>query len=798
MLRRLVARWSRRVTQKVREGRSEAGETLVEVLLALIILALASVALITAFETSINASAEHRDLANFNSVLASSIATTTSLVQQDSNGVFSNCQPLSGYPSGAQITSALGLTGYTAAIAPSGSQPAVEYSLNGSYSTACSSDDVSNPQLINVVVTNTATGRTQSDTVVVDDPVVIQTTGVSGTTANELVFVTQPEGATVGTDFDTQPVLEVQDCQPAVPPALPVCSIVTSDLSPITLSVGAGPAGASLSNTCSGEETAGIVTYTGCSLDVVGTGYQLYASEPDPSGTGNLTSSSAPFTVYASQLDTPNVTVIPSTKTPGAINVSYTDPPNAPVGQLYSMKRCSDSAMSQNCVITNNPVSGADITGLTPGSTWYIQITALASGNYLGSTSPPAGPTMATVQLTAPPSGPTLGFGPMSGSLTVVSFTGSANAGPGVTYTAKACTNGAMNSGCVSNTNITPNGTITGLGVGVTYNVEIIANASPGYLMSLPSPLSSQVTTKAVNTPTNLSATPSTSQQGVILVTFTEPGGGPSVASYTVTACSDAAMSMNCVPIANFTSGGQVSGLNPGTDYYLTVTAVSTTTGVASATSADSPPTLATLQLTAPTNVVVGYGATAGSVSISATPSNGPANQTYTALACTNSNMTGCIAAVNPYTLGNDITGLSASPGAAGTTYYVQITANASPGYLASSPSVTANHDDTGLIGAVTNITPTPSHDEITVTFSAPTGTAPPLSNSSYTIVICTNENLVTGALSGTCFTHTGVGSGNQFTGLTTGQRYYVQVTSIAPVGYVNNSAETTSRVTVT
>ena len=113
--------WSRRVTEKVREGRSEAGETLVEVLLALIILALASVALITAFETSINASAEHRDLANFNSVLASSIATTTSQVQQDSNSVFSTCQPLSAYPSGPQITAALGITGYSAAIAPSGS-----------------------------------------------------------------------------------------------------------------------------------------------------------------------------------------------------------------------------------------------------------------------------------------------------------------------------------------------------------------------------------------------------------------------------------------------------------------------------------------------------------------------------------------------------------------------------------------------------------------------------------------------------------------------------------------------------
>ncbi len=716
--------WSRRVTEKVREGRSEAGETLVEVLLALIILALASVALITAFETSINASAEHRDLANFNSVLASSIATTTSQVQQDSNSVFSTCQPLSAYPSGPQITAALGITGYSAAIAPSGSQPAVEYSLNGTYTASCSSSDVGNPQLINVVVTNTANGRTQSDTVVVDNPGVIQTAGVSGATANELVFVTQPEGATVDTNFDTQPVLEVQDCQPSTPPALPVCSIVTSDLSPITLSVGAGPAGASLSKTCSGEETAGIVTYTGCSLDVVGTGYQLYASEPDPSGTGNLTSSSAPFTVYATQLDTPNVTVIPSTTEAGAINVSYTDPANAPAGQTYSMKRCSDSAMSQNCVITNNPVSGADITGLTPGSTWYVQITALASANYFGSTSPPAGPTMATVQLTAPPSGPTLGFGPSSGSVTVVSFQGSGNAPSGQTYTAKACTDGGMTVGCQSNTNISSGGTITGLTAGVTYNVEIIANASPGYLVSPPSPLSSQMATTAVKTP-NITASPSLSQAGAITVTYVEPGGGSPVASYTVTVCTDVEMTMNCASTTQFTSGSQVSGLNAGTDYYVAVTAVSTTTGVASATSAVSPPTLATVQLTAPTNVVVGYGASAGSVTVAFTASSNAApTQTYSEKICPNSGMTGC-AAVNPnFVSGSTITGLNYTPGSAGATYYVVITANGSSGYLVSPASTQGSGPDTSQVG--TPGTPTAAagsgKNSLVVTFSAPSG----------------------------------------------------------------------------
>jgi len=231
----------RRMTLRDRESRTESGETLLEILLALIILSLASVALITAFGTSVKASAEHRRLANFNTVLASSISTTTTTVQQESAGVFSSCQPLSSYPSSAQITAALGLPGFTAAIAASGSQPAVEYSSGGAYSTNCTSEDVGNPQLINVVVTNTATGITQGNTVVVDNPTVNGPSGVVGATANELVFITQPEGATVGNNFATQPQLEVEDDG----------VLVTSDLSPITLTIATGPAGSSLSNSCS-------------------------------------------------------------------------------------------------------------------------------------------------------------------------------------------------------------------------------------------------------------------------------------------------------------------------------------------------------------------------------------------------------------------------------------------------------------------------------------------------------------------------------------------------------------------
>ena len=238
---------------------------------------------------------------------------------------------MSGYPSQASLTSALNLSGYTAAIGPTGSQAAVEYSNDGTYSTSCSNGaggDVGNPQLINVVVTDTATGFTQNDTVVVDNPTVIQTTGDEGGTANALVFTVQPEGATVSSPFAVQPVLEVQHC--TIPGQASTCSIVTSDLSPISsLTIASGPSGASLSSNCTSNETAGVATFSGCSLNVVGAGYTLFASEPDPSDPGsNLTATSSPFSVYAAQLITPTITsVVPSKTTAGAINVSFTGAP---------------------------------------------------------------------------------------------------------------------------------------------------------------------------------------------------------------------------------------------------------------------------------------------------------------------------------------------------------------------------------------------------------------------------------------------------------------------------------------
>jgi len=74
---------------------SEAGDTLVEVMLALMVMSICGVALLSAFATSITASSRHRTLANMNTILASYAETATSQIQQQQS--FAACATPSTY-----------------------------------------------------------------------------------------------------------------------------------------------------------------------------------------------------------------------------------------------------------------------------------------------------------------------------------------------------------------------------------------------------------------------------------------------------------------------------------------------------------------------------------------------------------------------------------------------------------------------------------------------------------------------------------------------------------------------------
>ncbi len=781
--------------------RSQAGETLVEVLLSLIILGTASVALIIAFGTDISASAEHRELANFDTALASSIATTTSLIQGQYAAVFTACPAtpgsLAGYPSTSALTSAVNITGFTASI------QAVEYTGTGGFTDTCTAatqstpSNVGDPQLITLVVTDTQTNYSQTNSVVVDDPTPITVSTGNSSGATQLVFATQPDGATAGSDFTTQPILEVLDSNNR---------IVTTDLSPITMTLQDGTPGAALSSTCSGVETSGVVVYSGCSINDVGIGYELAASEPSPTQPGSLLNkSSAPFTVYAAQIETPVIgAVTPSTTTAGAINVTFSQQ-NAPPGQTYTIKACTDYAMSQNCSTPTGFTSGSDLTGLTPGTYYYVQVTAVATVNDAASTSPPpAAPTMATVQLTAPGT-PALSYGSAAGSLNVTIVPPPITA-PGQTYTVYACTNDTFSASCPNVSTSTTSATLTGLtfipgSLAPPYYVWVAANAnvSAGYLAYTPSGKSSafQAATSQVATPTGLSAAPSSSLVGVISASFTEttPPGGIAPSSFTAVAC-PVGTTVGCDTVNGYTSGAAISGLTPGTSYTVQITAVTSATGFVSATTAPSSPALATVQLATPTGLTLGYGTAAGTVSVSFTPPPMiAANQAYTVEACTNQAMTtGCVTNAN-FVSGSNLTGLQATTvGKAGATYWVEVSANLSSGYLVSPPSTPLSQAQTSQLA-----TPSAIHlgygtaaGTISVSFTPPTLTVSP---QTYTVEACTSA---TGFTSGTgCVTDNNFTSGTDLSGLQTptsgkaGTTYWIEVTANGSSAFVASAPST-------
>jgi Tfp pilus assembly protein PilV len=775
-------------------ARSEEGETLVEVLLSVIILGIASVALIAAFGTDISASAEHRSLANFDTALASSIATTTSLIQQQYAAVFAACPAtpgsLAGYPSTAALTAAVNIPGYTASIQASGTLPGVEYTgtSESGFTTTCTAatpstpSNVGDPQLITLVVTDTQTGYSETNSVVVDDPTTATVSSGNSSGATQLVFATQPDGATAGSNFSTQPILEVLDS---------TNHIVTTDLSPITLTLIDGTSGATLSSTCSGVETSGVVVYSGCSINDVGTGYELTASEPSPTQPGStLTKSSAPFNVYAAQLETPTISAVTSsTSTAGAINVTFSQK-NAPSGQTYTIKACTDFAMSQNCTTPTAFTSGNDLTGLTQGTYYYVQITAVATANNAASTSPPpATPTMATVQLGASGT-PALSYGPTAGSLSVT-FAPPTITAPSQTYTVYACTNNAFSASCANISTNATSATLTGLtfipgSLAPTYFVWVAANASTGYLAYTPTGKSTafQAATSQVATPTGLSAAPSSSQVGVISSSFSEttPQGGIAPSSFTAVAC-PVGTTTGCVTVNNYTSGAPISGLTPGTSYTVQITAVASTTGFVSAATALSSPALATVQLATPTAVMLGYGPTAGSVSVSFTPPTmAAANQIYTVEACTNAGMTqGCV--TNTNFTGSNLTNLPFTAGKAGATYWVEVSANLSSGYLASQPSTPISQAETSQLLSPTGVTVGygSTAGSLSISFAPPTLIVAP---QTYTVEACTNLGMTQG-----CVTNTNFASGSDLTNLpfTQGQvgaTYWVEVSANGSAAY--------------
>jgi type II secretory pathway pseudopilin PulG len=259
--------------------RSEAGDTLIEVLLAIVVLGLTSVALLTAFGTIISSSAEYRGLATMDTVLRSASQQAISQVGQQSGALFASCE--SAGPSGpGQVNFSLP-AGYTAVVSSvqywnaSATPPAFDApSTWDSASTSFSPCIANAPELLTITVSASSGGQSSSIRSVVDNQ---QGRPVSGAgAASQVAFQTEPGNGTPGTNLSPQPAVAVEDGNG---------NIVYSDLSDVKLTISGGPSGATLSDTCTGSEFYGVVTFSNCSVNMAGT-YTLTATD------GSFTASS--------------------------------------------------------------------------------------------------------------------------------------------------------------------------------------------------------------------------------------------------------------------------------------------------------------------------------------------------------------------------------------------------------------------------------------------------------------------------------------------------------------------------
>src|SRR5271165_4235402 len=95
--------------------RSEAGDTLVEILIALTVIGIAATAILLAFATTISGSGDHRNEVNLDTMLRTASAEVTAGIQQQASTYFSNCSGAASYSTPGSI--ALPNSSYSAFVA---------------------------------------------------------------------------------------------------------------------------------------------------------------------------------------------------------------------------------------------------------------------------------------------------------------------------------------------------------------------------------------------------------------------------------------------------------------------------------------------------------------------------------------------------------------------------------------------------------------------------------------------------------------------------------------------------------
>ncbi len=343
--------------------RSEAGDTLIEVLLAITVISIGAVALLLGFATAISGSAEHRSLATFDTVLRTASAQATSGIQQFSDNpqsigsgqttasYFTNCSSAYEFEQGSQSFTLP--ANYTASI----SQVAYWTTSNTwstpappSGTTGCPSNSGSNPaQLLTIQVSYK--GTSSSITTVVDDPNAPSgTPPCSGQTAAQLVWLSEPgPNQNAGQVLFPDPSVEIQaanGCQE------------TLDASAVTLSIDSGPNGSTLSN-CVSSPGNGVTTWNDCVINTPGT-YTLQATD----STDNL--ESQPSTSFTVTAGTPVKLVFQQSPCQGTTTCTGGTPWSSQYQPIVHVEDAlGDTVASDNSTVTLSIASGTGTSGAT-------------------------------------------------------------------------------------------------------------------------------------------------------------------------------------------------------------------------------------------------------------------------------------------------------------------------------------------------------------------------------------------------------------------------------------------------
>jgi type II secretory pathway pseudopilin PulG len=136
---------------------SEAGDTLIEVLMAIVIIALAASALLGALLTSVTGSVEHRSLSVDDTVLKGFAEAAKEQIELQSTPLYAPCA------SNYLITPPTFPTGYSATIT------AIQYWNISAFQASCPSTD-RGAQLITAKAVNSANGVSQTLSFVVRNP----------------------------------------------------------------------------------------------------------------------------------------------------------------------------------------------------------------------------------------------------------------------------------------------------------------------------------------------------------------------------------------------------------------------------------------------------------------------------------------------------------------------------------------------------------------------------------------------------------------------------------------------------